>query len=53
MMKKPDFLHIDTDLWKLTIEWKIFGWVGSKMGVATDFRTLRLAVSQEGIYGMN
>ena len=34
-MKKPDFLHVDTDSWKLKIIWKILWWVWSKMGVAT------------------
>ena len=35
MIKKPDFLHIVTDSWKLKVSWKILGWVWSKMGVAT------------------
>ena len=34
-MKKPDFLHVDTDSWKLKIIWKILWWAWSKMGVAT------------------
>ena len=34
-MKKPDFLHVDTHLWKLKIHWKIVGWAYSEMGVAT------------------
>ena len=34
-MKKPDFLHIDTDSWKLKIDQKILGWAWAKMGVAT------------------
>ena len=50
MMKKPGFLYIDTDSWKLKVDKKILGWAWSKMGVATlVFRTLKLAVSQEGI----
>ena len=24
-MKKPDFLHVDTDYWKLKVGWKILG----------------------------
>ena len=35
MMKKPDFLHVDTDSWKLKVNQKILGWAWSKMGVAT------------------
>ena len=35
MMKKPDFLHVDTDSWKLKVDQKILGWVWSKMAVAT------------------
>ena len=34
-LKKPDFLHVDTDSWKLKIIWKILWWAWSKMGVAT------------------
>ena len=35
MMKKPDFLHVDTDPWKLKMDQKILGWAWSKMGLAT------------------
>ena len=35
MMKKPDFLHVDTDLWKLKVDKKILGWTWLKLGVAT------------------
>ena len=34
-MKKPDFLHVDTDSWKLKVDQKILGWGWSKMGGAT------------------
>ena len=30
-MKKPEFLHVDTDSWKL----EVLGWAWSKVGVAT------------------
>ena len=33
-MKKPDFEHVDTDLWKFKVDWNILGWALSKMGVA-------------------
>ena len=35
MMKKPDFLHVDTNSWKIEVDGKILGWGWSKMGVAT------------------
>ena len=35
MLKKPDFLHVDTDSYKIEVDWKMLGCVGSKMGVAT------------------
>ena len=34
-MKKPVFLHADTDSWKLKVDWKILGWTWSEMGVAS------------------
>ena len=34
-MKQPDFLHVDTNSYKLKIDWKIFGWAWSEMGVAS------------------
>ena len=33
-MKKPEFLHIDTDTWKSRVNQKILTWVWSKIGVA-------------------
>ena len=33
--KKPNFLYINTDSWKLKADWKILGWTWSKTGVAT------------------
>ena len=35
MMKKPDFLNVDTDSWKLKVGQNILGWTWSKMCVAT------------------
>ena len=29
------FLHVDTDLRKLKVDWKMLEWAWSKMGVAT------------------
>ena len=40
MMKKSNFLNVDTDSWKLEVDRKMLGWVGSKMGVATLFSGL-------------
>ena len=34
MMKKPDFLHADTDSWKLKVWRKILEWAWSKMSMA-------------------
>ena len=33
--EKLDFLHVDTDEWKLKVAWKILGWAWSIMGVTT------------------
>ena len=41
-MKKPDFLHIVTDSWKLKIDQKILGWAWPKMGVATLVSELKI-----------
>ena len=30
-MKKPGFLYVDTDLWKLNIDQNVLCWVWSKM----------------------
>ena len=30
MTKKPDFLHVDTDSWKLKVDRKILEWDGQK-----------------------
>ena len=35
MVKKPDFLYFDTYSWKLKVDWEIFGWAWSEVGVAT------------------
>ena len=43
-MKKPDFLHFDTVSRKLKVDWKIFGWKWSKIGVD---------VSQKELNGIN
>ena len=34
-MKSPDFLHVDTNSHNLKVGQKMFGWVWSKMGMAT------------------
>ena len=34
-MKWPDFLHVDTNLHKLKVDQKIFGWAWPEMGVAS------------------
>ena len=34
-MKWPDFLHVDTNLHKLKVDQKFFGWVWPEMGVAS------------------
>ena len=41
MNKKPDFLHFDTDSWKLKFCQKNIGYSG--------LRTLKLALSQKGL----
>ena len=38
--EKAWFLHVDTDSWKLEVDWKLLGWLWSKMGVATLFSEL-------------
>ena len=35
MMKKPEFLRVDTDSWKLKVDQKVLGWACSRMGVTT------------------
>ena len=40
MMKRPHFLHVDTDSWKLEVDWKILGWAWSKMDVGILFSGL-------------
>ena len=34
-LKWPDFLHVDTNLHKLKVGQKFFGWVWPEMGVAS------------------
>ena len=34
-MKWPVFLHVDTNLHKLKVDQKLFGWAWSKMGVVS------------------
>ena len=34
-MKKPDFLHVHTNLHKLKVDQKIFGWAWPEMGAAS------------------
>ena len=40
MIKKSDFLHVDTDSWKIEVDRKVLGWAWSKMGVAALFSGL-------------
>ena len=47
MMKKPDFVHVDTFSWKLEIDWQILGCGHSVL------RTLKLAVCQGEMNGIN
>ena len=46
-MKKPDFLYVDTDLWKIEVDWEILGlgMVKNEYGHSVP-RTLKLAVFQ-------
>ena len=54
MTKKPDFLHVDTDSWKLKVILKKTGVRLVKNGCGhSGLRILKLAVSQEGNYGIN
>ena len=54
MTKKPDFLHVDTDSWKLKVDPKILEWAWSENGYGhSGLTTLKLAVSQEGISEIN
>ena len=48
-MKKPDFLHVDTDLWKLKVNCKILVWVWPLW----SHDSKKLVVSQEGINRIN
>ena len=34
MMKKPDFLHVDTESWRLKVDQKILQWACSEVVVA-------------------
>ena len=54
MMKKPDFLHVDTDSWKLKVDQKILGVGMVRNGCGhSGLRALKLALSQEGINGIS
>ena len=33
--EKPDFLHVDTDSWKLKVDQKVLWWAWSKMCLTT------------------
>ena len=48
-------MHVDRDSWKLKIDWKIFGCVWSKMGVATLVygNSNWVYLKKELIFGMN
>ena len=41
-MKQFDFLHVDTNSHKLKVDQKIFGWVWSKMSVASLIRDSKI-----------
>ena len=47
-MKQPDFLHVDTNLLKLKVDQKFFGWAW-----VWPVGTLKLTVSQEQTDGIN
>ena len=47
-MKQPDFLHVDSNLLKLKVDQKIFGWAW-----VWPVGTLKLTVSQEQTDGIN
>ena len=50
MMEKPDFLHFDTNSWKLKVDQKILELGVVKNGCGhSGLVTLKLGVSQEGI----
>ena len=49
MNKKPDYLHFDTDSWKLKFVKKYWGWHGQKWVGYSGLRTLKLALSQKGL----
>ena len=39
-IKQPHFLHVDMNLQKLKVDWKVFGGAWSKMSVANLFSGL-------------
>ena len=51
MIRPPDFLQVDANLWILKVDWKLLGWACSKKGCSHSHfeRTLKLAVQQDGI----
>ena len=51
-MKQPDFLRGDTISWKLKVHQKYWNWCGQKWEWS-GHRILKLALSQEGINGIN
>ena len=54
ILKEPDFLHVDTYLWKLKVDCKIWRLGIVKKGCGySGLRTLKLAVSQEEINGID
>ena len=52
MIKKPGFLHVDTDSLKPKVDWKMLGGHGQKMGVATLVSGLQNWLSQEWVNGI-
>ena len=59
MMKKPDFLHADTNSIKLKVDWRKLGWVMVDHGhkwptlAPSGRRTLKLDLSHENIIGIH
>ena len=54
IMKKPDFLHVDSDSWKLEVDWKRFGVGMLKIGCDQSVLwTQKLALCQRGMNELN
>ena len=53
MIKKLDFLHVDTDLWTLKVVWKNWEWRGKKWVRPLWSQDPKLTLSQRAINGIN